>query len=122
MSIAELSSILGCPQVRAMPEAPATVTHRIGFSGQPRYIESQRLARQMREKGQKDGLTKGQQEVLKVLKSRKSPFCAREMSVRTGYSKCFCNSAMAILYQQGLLTRVKERVALTKQYVYSIRP
>lgn len=122
MSISELSSMLGYPQILVMPQTPATVTHRIGFSGSDRYVASIKAARQMREKAKPEGLTVSQKVVLKMLQSRKTPFSSREMSGKTGLSKNFCNTTMALFYKQGLVTRVKERVALTKQYVYAIRP
>lgn len=113
--------MFGYPQVKPTLKSAGTITHLIGFENQPRYQQSVKTVRSIQAKNQVNGLTPHQQRALKLLRVYKSGLSARELSAKTGFAKSSCNVILAKLYKDGLVYRRKERVALTKQYVYAIR-
>ena len=97
------------------------MTNHVGFEGQPRYVESIKVVRAIKERNANDGMTKSQKIVFDALKKTSKPISAREMSHKTGLSKTYCNTTLTGFFRDGLLVRRKERVALTMQFTYRIK-
>jgi hypothetical protein len=104
-----------------IPNAPATYTHRIGFSnGNIRYEPPKKRVYKTFSSSP-DELEGSQKTVYKVMKAQVKAISAVDMEKKTPWSRNHCNIILAALTKKGLLTREKKRFNGTNIYFYKIK-
>ena len=115
----ELAQILGFQT--KIPSAPASYTHRIGFSnGLDRYVPPPKKEPKSFTCSPEE--LKGSHNVVyKIMKAQVRPISAVEMEKKTPWSRNHCNIILATLCKKGLLTREKSRHNGTTIYFYKMK-
>lgn len=112
-----------CGYNTPIPDAPTTRHHRIGVysSGYQRnYKEEERLAQQKAAKPIKDpNVLKDSEKIILKIVTKGEGLTGVDVSKKTRWTANHCSMILTALFRRGLITRIKQKDAGTRWYVYA---